>query len=325
MFNNNMKIKYLFGWILPAICLGMILPRLVFGIAMVAEPIVFLDAMRGTELSKDLLLMNSESRTVIYHLKAEGQIADWTSFYENEDADMATPVAAVEMSPGARQNVTVKFSIPDDIGNGTYKGLLTITEMAGKTQGGDISSDVNLMIDREVEITVTDKEVFALKTSIIPLKYDVPKGDFLQFKVIYDNEGNTAIKPDISLKVIDPNSGEVFHNAIYPYPENAKAVRPHEQKDMGAILGWSTAGQKEGTYEAQTKILLNDKQVFEGKTTFAITGMMIRIMGANLSIGWPGKLEAFWYALGAIVLVAAVALKYVNGKRVKSPELPKAE
>lgn len=298
------------------VILGLFAPIAIFGIAMVSEAITISDATRGSEITKELLLINSESQNVTYQIKAEGEIAGWMTFYSSDDKDMKSAINEISINAESRKEATVKFIIPGDIRNGTYKGSILIMQSVAAGGVGNVSTNVNLVVDREVKITVTDKENIKLDAEIIPLEYDVVRGRLLQFKIIYNNKGNVSLKPEINLKIVNPNGGEVFHNAVYPYPDNTGAVRPYERKDMGSILEWSSADRQEGVYEAQIKILVDNNEMVEKKVTFSIIKEGANsFLGANLSDVFNGRFGQFWIAAGMILIVTAATLQFINKRR----------
>ncbi len=293
---------------------GAVVPGLVFAIAMVSEPIIISDAVKGAELTRNLLLINSKGEEAAYNLRAEGQIADWTAFYRPGDKEFSEPISEITVGTDSRENVTVKFLVPEDAPNDTYTGLISITEAATNPLRGRVTTSVNLVVDREVSITVTDEEKIELTATIAPLEQEVLAGDLLKLKVVYDNKGNVAVKPDAQLRIVNTETNAILHNAIYPYSGGAP-VRAHERKDMGALLEWSSAGKPPGRYEAQIDILLSGNPVYNQKIGFTVTNKPLGSMAANLSSLNIGVSEKFWFVLGVIILLAAGLVSAITKRR----------
>lgn len=313
------KIKFPKVILLTIIASILVLPQIAFGIAMVTQPIVFKDVLRGSEVIDTLTLINSEDKTVTYQLKAEGGIADWTSFYNIEDRKLENPIEEIQIPAKSKARVRVKFSIPEDVPNGTYTGEVAIYTAPGSTEG-KMSVSVNLRIPRKVSISVTDKEILDFETTIIPLTYGMRKNDPLRIKVIYNNQGNVYIKPDIQLKIIQLSTGNVVQSpVIYPYPEGEDPVKPFERKVLDNLIEWPTAGQKNGSYKAEIKVLLDGKVVKEDEFTFTL-GFDWSKFFASIAVIGGGNLMLAWFVIGGFfaVLAGILALFY------KKPQVFKA-
>lgn len=284
----------------------------------ITEPIVIKSAMRGQSVTAVLTILNSESDKIKVDLKAEGQIAGWASFYDINDKKMANPISQLLLPVKAYQDAVVKFEIPKDAANGVYTGVVAVTTVpetdASKTES---QSTVNQRVDREVSITVSDKEIIALNVSVIPASYDLATGKPLKIRLIYDNQGNVAIKPDVQLKI--SRDGQPIYNAIFPYPENEEAVRPQQIKELPAPIEWSTASQPSGKYQAEIKVLVNGQTVKENSFRFSV-GMVTLSAGGLLAavaaIG-RGNLTLGWLIIGGILIVIAGIFILFN-KRIKS-------
>lgn len=239
--------------------IGFLLPKTVFGIGQVTKPIVIENALRGQEVIASLAFINSKDSEAIYGLMAEGDIAEWTTFYTIEDADFKNPVTEIKISPATTQNAVVKFTVPDDQPNGTYTGKVYVFDAPKNSSEADKKSiNVGQRIGRNVSITVSAEEIIKLESLIIPLTYEVKKGESLQIKIIHNNLGNIAVKPSFQLRAT--RDGKEVFNAIFPYPESEKAIKPLERKTM-PLVEWQTTGLEEGKYLIEMKVLLNNMVV----------------------------------------------------------------
>lgn len=297
-----------------------LLPQLSFAIGQMTKPIVLENVLRGQEVIETLYLFNSGGKEVIYQLKADGQIADWPSFYKFEDKNLENPITEIQIPAQSRLEIIVKFAIPKDTANGTYNGVVVIIEMPeAEEEKKGISAAVGASIGREVSITVTDKEILKFETTIIPEKYGVGKGEPLKIKVIYNNQGNVSIKPNLHLKITQLNTGKVVHNAIYPYPEDEKPVKPFERKEFPSLIEWQTAGQENGKYKAEIKVLLNGKLIEEESFRFDIGIDIAKLLLGAIGFLGGGNLILGWFVIGGIVLIIAGILSLFS----KKPQLLK--
>jgi uncharacterized membrane protein len=286
-------------------------------IGQISEPIVIKSAMRGQSATAVLTILNSESKEIKVDLKAEGQIANWTSFYEISDKKMTNPVTQISLPIKAYKDAAVKFEIPQDAPNGVYTGLIGVATVA-ETSGSETESKSNVSqrIDRQVSITVSDKEVIALNVSVIPSSYDLAAGDPLKIRIIYDNQGNVAVKPDAQLKI--SRDGQSIYNVIFPYPENAEAVRPGQIKELPAPIEWTTTSQANGQYRAEIKILVNDQTAKEEGFGFSLGMIKISaggLLAAVTSIG-RGNTALGWVFVGGFLLLIAI-FAFFLGKKIK--------
>lgn len=293
------------------------LPQAAFGIGMMTEPIVIEDVLRGQELTETLSIFNAEDKEAVYELKAEGNIANWVNFYMIEDLE--NPITEVKVPSKSSIDAQVKFIVPEDIPNGKYLGqvvLMTVPEETEEAEQGTVSATLRLRVSRDVSITVTDKEVVKFDTSIIPLKYEVRKGEPLQIKLIYNNQGNISIEPDVQL-IISKDDNTVF-NVIFPYAETEEAVKPREKKTM-PLIEWQTSGQVNGIYKAEVKILLDGEVIEEDDFRFAVGYTMKKFLEAVSVIG-GGNIVLAWFIIGGVLIAIAVILTMIH----KNPKFLKA-
>ena len=299
--------------------LSFVFPQLALAIGQMTQPIVFKDVLRGQIVQETLTLYGSEEKETAYGLVADGDIKNWTTFYFPEGLE--NPIQEIKIPAQSQVNVIAQFQVPEDMPNGTYSGTVAIVSLPEKTEEGEgISASVRLRVDREVSITVTDKEIIKFETTIIPLKYGVGKGEPLKIKVIYDNQGNVAIKPDIQLKITQLSTGNVIHNAIYPYPEGEEAVKPFERREFPNLIEWQTAGQENGKYKAEIKVLLNGNLIEEESFRFDVGVDIMALLLANIALLGGGNLMFGWFVIGGILIIIAGILIFFN----KRPELLRA-
>ena len=293
--------------------LSFALPLSAFGIGQMTEPIVFEDVLRGSQITEILILYNSENPEMVYELKAEGEIADWASFYKIEDKDLENPITEISIPAKSSIEATAKFIIPNDIQNGEYTGEVAIISTPTENQEiGEMAITVFQRIGRKVSITVTDEQIIKLDATIIPLIYGMGKDDPLIIKVIYNNQGNVSIEPSIQLKITQISTGKVVQvPVIYRYHGDANPVRPFERKVFENLIEWPTTGQDNGRYLAELKVLLNDEIVKETNFRFQV-GFDWSKLFASIAVIGGGNLTLAWFVIGIILLAIAGILIFIN-------------
>ena len=293
---------------------GAVFPQTVFGIGQVTKPIVIEDALRGQEVIATLDLFNSKDTEVPYGLSAEGEISEWASFYETNDKNLENPVTEVQIPAKSYLKVKTKFAVPEDIPNGEYSGKVYVfTAPIKDEETGEMRIAVSQRVGREVSIIVTDNEIIQFDTAIIPLKYSVEKDKPLEIKIIHTNQGNVMVKPDIQLKIIKEKV--IIFNAVFPYPEDEKAVRSLERKTM-PLIEWQTTGQEIGRYQAEIDILNNGEIVKNDSFGFSITetGKSVALDSNNslnifAGIGGGNTTVGYLLAGGLILALSFVIIK----------------
>ncbi len=308
--NNFSKIILSLGLVLIA---GFALPQLTLAIGQMTKPIVFENVLRGQELQETLVLFNSEDKEVIYGLAADGALKNWTNFYSMDNLE--NPIKEIKIPVKSQINVLAKFKVPNDAPNGDYTGqvvIFTSPEQGEQEEGMSVS--VGLSIGRDVSITVTDKEIIRFETTIIPEKYGVGKNEPLKIKVIHNNQGNVVIKPALQLKITKIDNGKVVQNVIYPYPEDKEAIKPFERKEFPNLITWQTAGQENGKYRAEIKILLQGDTMKEESFRFDVGVDIWALLLANITNFFHRNLMLSWFVLGGALLALSGILLRISKK-----------
>jgi uncharacterized membrane protein len=304
-----MKTKKTFNLLLIFTVFGFVLPQMTLAIGQMTQPIVIKDVLRGQEIQETLILYNSEAKDIVYGLSASGAIETWVTFFKVDN--LTNPITKIKIPAQSRINAIAKFKVPNDIPNGTYTGQVAITTTPEQqTNKEGLSVSVGSMIGREVSITVTDKEIINFQATIIPLKYEMDGGEPLKIKVIYDNQGNVAIKPDIQLKITQISTEKVIQNVIYPFPEGEEAVRAFQTKEFPNLIEWPTAGQENGKYKAEIKVLLNGKVMKEENFRFDIGSDNKTLSSAGIANFIGRNLTLVWFVVGGLLLLMAGVLTY---------------
>ncbi|MFH1890091.1 MAG: hypothetical protein ABIJ91_00780 [Candidatus Kuenenbacteria bacterium] len=282
------------------------MPAVILALGQMSEPIIIENAQRGESYEQEIFIVNNEDNVAKVDLVAEGDIVGWTKFYAV--GDFENVIDSTMLKALGSGKVMAIFSVPDDAANGEYKGVIGVVRKPGETTSGEeedgSSTAVSQRIDREVTIIVGGEERVGLAVSVIPKTYDLKTGENLSIRLIYDNQGNVALKPQVDLKIKN-DEGQTFYSAIFPYSEEEPAVRSLAQYEVPA-LEIPTTGLAKGKYRAELKFLHNGEIVFEKDFRFSVgTGGFV--LGASIA-----KLKGLWWILGVIVLIATGML-VING------------
>jgi len=308
---NKSKITVIWLFFLILLALLAVPSQDVLAIGQMTKEIVIKDVLRGTEITDGVVLLNSENKNIVVELKAGGDIENWTYFYNIEDKSLENPINQIEIPSASYLDVVVKFAVPEDMPNGEYKGIISVLTIAEENKEDDSNVSLRQKIDREVSITVTDKEIIEFNTDVVPLKYQVELGEPLKIKLIYENNGNILVKPDIQVKII--KSGQTVFNAIFPYPEEEPGIKPKARKELNYIE-WQTAGQEQGFYKAEIKVMLNGEAIQEEDFPFAIGFEQTNKFLAAISFIGFGSLTRGWFVVGAVLLLVAGILIHIKRK-----------
>lgn len=283
------------------------LPLITKAIGQITEPILIDNALRGKEYTEVLTLFNSLTVEATFELSADNQIANWSSFYEITDKELAKPITEIKVPANANIEATVKFTIPPDTANGEYKGeILIMYTPAIASSTSETSMSLTQTIGREVIIKVSDQEIINFTPAVIPNKYDLNPNEPLTIRIIYDNQSNISINPQIEVKV--KNAVQTVYNAIFPYPENEPGVKPLTQAEIPALT-IPTSGFANGRYEAQFKFLQNSQEAASQSFTFSI-GMKNLVTTSKFTDLIKNYLNYLpWLIVIILLIVAAILIK----------------
>lgn len=215
------------------------------------------NAIRGEEYQSEMLIYNSEKKEIGVSLTAEGETGQWVKFYQ--PTDLQNPISEAIVPADGNIRILAKFFIPTDQPNGSYKGLLNVTQKNSVNGVQDESVNaMKQMISRKVAIDITGLEDIKLSISVIPNSYDIKAGDPLNIRLIYDNQGNVSLQPKIELKI--KNGDNEVLSADYPYPTSETKVIPLSQHEIPA-LNISTNNLPIGRYHADLKFYQGDNKI----------------------------------------------------------------
>lgn len=320
--------KFLFMYMKKNIILTMLIISLSFllcqnvlALGQMSEPIVIENALRGEDYQEIMMIVNTENQSIGVDLVVDGDIEEWTKFYKLDDLE--NPIEDLLMTSGENKNVSVIFSIPDDMPNGEYAGAVAVIRKPSeisKEEGSSVS--LAQRIDREVTIIVGGEEIISFEVSVIPKTYDIKKGDLLNTRLIYDNQGNISIKPQVDLKIfalLSDTEKKLVHNAIYPYPLEEPRVKPGSQYEIPG-LELPTSNLDIGRYIVEIDFLHNNEIITEEDFKFSIKqgGLLGLVKGISI-----GKWQINWWMMliALILIVAIIVISVLKKKKKKSTNL----
>ena len=278
----------------------------VLAIGLISNPIEVESALRNESFQEILKIFNSEDAETVYKLKTEGDIEGWAKFYEEDDLE--TPITQILAPAKSYYDVIVIFTVPEDAANGESNGQLTIVLSPNEIEGEGSQASVRQSLSRDVYIKVTDEENIVLEVSVIPHSYDLKKGENLNVRLIYDNQGNVSLKPQIQFKI--KQNDKNIYNAIFPYPEGIEAAKPGAQHEVPA-LEIPTSNLKDGQYTAEIEFLHNNQIILTKDFRFNI-GSHGSILGA-FNINY----KIFWPIIGVVAVIVFIAIILFTLKKVK--------
>lgn len=279
----------------------------VLAIGQMTQPIVIKDALRGSDYQEKLTLLNSVQNELVYDLKAEGQIAEWATFYEITDTKLEKPVTKITVPAGQYQDATVKFSIPESAANGDYNGSIAVKYTPTDAKSTATSTALTQSVSRNVTISISDKEVINFNISVIPAKYDVLPDEALSIRLIYDNQSNIVITPLVDLKI--KNADQSVYNASFPFPEDLTPVKPGTQQEITALTiptnGWAL-----GSYNAVFKFKQGD-YIVDKDFTFSIRKESMLPASDNIGIFSNSNWMLWLLAILLLAIIGYLIKKYL--------------
>jgi len=275
----------------------------------ISEPLVINNARRGETFWTTMTFMNPENNPIDFDLSANGDIAKWVTYYNNNDSK--TSIVKISVPAQNNINAKVKIEIPDGIPNGKYKGkLIGTTILSPAPVSGKNTVQIKQLLDRDVTIIVTDTQDLQFTTQFIPIKYTLSKDEPFAVKVIHTNTGNVDISPNIELQV--SKDGQVVFKALFPYPDNTEPLQPNNRKEIDDQVIWRTKGYDPGIYDINLAAYV-DNHVYQ-KSEFPITignGNTSDFLTATLSkFGFTKGVNLWLFAVAVIILgILLVAIK----------------
>ena len=294
-----------------SIFIFLILPILpVKAIGLVVQPLEAYNILRGQEIEDKLSLYNSKDSAITFYLNSEGDIYNWVTYYNGNNEE----INSIEIPANKIGNVKLIIKIPEDQPNGEYVGNLSALYKVGSennenkdTNQENSSAGVQQKFLRPVKINITDEEIILLEIMTNPENYVVKKGDPLNIRIVYNNKGNISLKPQTQIKIIDLNSNQEIHNAIYPYPENEEPVKALKEKKI--TIPFYTNDLKKQDYKAFITVLVRGEKYFKDDFIFSVNSKGLVLGISDIKINW--------WIIGGALLIILITLSILLSKKFR--------
>ena len=293
----------------------LILPSAVLAIGQVTEPIIIENALRGEGFQQTMTIVNGEDKKIKVDFLAEGDIAGWVEFFQKDDLENS--IENIQMLNKEKLKIIAKFTIPSDTLNGEYAGLLSVFRRSDANLEKGKSTSVSQKVGRDVTITVSDEEIIQIRASIIPDKYGLSRNEPLAIRIIYDNQGNVSVAPQIQFKI--KKDEQMVYNMIHPYPENESLVKPLAMHEI-PIIEIPTNGLEDGRYITEVNFLHNGNSVFNKNFSFTIgnsykfSNFIASIGGGNITFGYI-LIGGFFVVLAILIVKKRIISKFSFKKK----------
>ena len=222
------------------------------GLGIAPTSITISDALKGETYTRTLMVFNCDDKNGTFSLSAEGECADWISFYLAE-GNLTIPVTKVAIPAMDNAKIVVKVDIPEDTANGNY----TPTVYAQSIPKGEIAEGMGAMavirISSTVLIQVTGMQILKGVVKSITTA-DTELGYPLKIKVEFRNEGNVIAKPEIAVGIMKAGGGELVDSFVH----DEAGIKP-DQKGTITVL-WNTTGRETGDYVANVAVSLGNHE-----------------------------------------------------------------
>jgi len=248
------------------------------GIGIGPTDIKILNAMKGEEYERFIIVYNRYQDSTSFLLNVEGNIIDWVSFYTIDGDEQITEIT---INGKDDERVLVKFKIPEDTANGIYTGKIYVqSSPSGETGSGQA---VALRAISNVEIEVTGSQIMSgivrsFMTKDIEINYP------LRIKVQFQNIGNVVAKPTIRTTVT--KNGMFIDEFTY----DKTTVKTQDTETIE--IEWNTSGQIVGDYVAEVKLFLGGELLSEKDLNFKILERgTLTAEGRILNVESPSEIE----------------------------------
>ena len=221
------------------------------GLGIAPASITISDAFKGGTYERTITVFNTGDETGTFELTAEGECADWISFYKPEEPN--TPITEVTIPGKGKVKVLVKFDIPADVANANYTATIYARSIPEGGGGEGAVAHAVIRIPSKVLIQVTGTQI--LKGSVKSITAaDTEVGYPLKIKVVFQNEGNVIAKPKIAVTITKTGEGVVV---VDRFVHEETGIKPGKEGIIKVL--WNTTGRDTGDYIANVTVSLGDE------------------------------------------------------------------
>lgn len=217
-------------------------------------------------------LYGEEYRTTVYlqymgqdamelNLAAEGDIADWMSFYTPDDMNL--PTKKVATIPNQYVDVVLVVRIPDDAPVGTSTGVVTYSAAPPELSAEATDMNVSTQIQNQtyVAVTVVGTPVYSGVASNFTAK-DTEVGYPVRILFDFENTGNVRVYPIVDLTIL--KAGETID------AKTVEAPRVERGAKVAIPVEWDTTFAGPGEYTATVAVRLGEQKLGTGEVSLAV-------------------------------------------------------
>jgi hypothetical protein len=253
-------VKILASGLVPLLLL-LLLPFSVnaLGLGIAPTDLKITNALRGAEYERMVWVYNPGEDEINVTLGADGEAADWVSFYHTSDP--STSINSMSIPGEDNVGVLVKFNIPADAAAGSYSATIYAETIPVGGEYIEGTTVTKLRMPADVVIIVTGTQILTGVVSGV-IATDTEVGYPLRIEVHFKNTGNVEATPQIDVEITkdDANIDSLIFAGTKVKPERSEAI-PVE---------WDTDGRELGNYTAQVAISLDEEAIATQKLNFAI-------------------------------------------------------
>jgi len=229
------------------------------GLGIAPADITVEDAFKGGTYERTLTIFNTGNESGNFRLTAEGECADWISFYKEDEPD--TPITEVTIPGKDKAKILVKFDIPEDIANADYTSTIFAKSIPTGSITEGMGAQAVIRIPSEILIQVTGTQI--LKGTVKSITTADTEIDYpLKIKVGFQNGGNVIAKPRIAVGIT--KNGELVESFVH----DETGIKP-AQAGMITVLR-NTTGRATGDYAANVAVSLGEELLFAKDLPFKI-------------------------------------------------------
>ena len=219
------------------------------GLGISPASITINNALRGGMYERTITIFNTGDEAGTFELTAEGECADWISFYKPEEPN--TPIKKVTIPGKGKASVLVKFNIPADVANANYTATIYARSIPKGGEGEGAVAHAVIRIPSKVLIQVTGTQI--LKGSVKSITTaDTEVGYPLKIKVVFQNKGNVIARPKIAVTITKTGEG-----IVDSFVHEETDINPGKEGTIKVL--WNTTGRDTGDYMANVTVSLGDE------------------------------------------------------------------
>ncbi|MFB6075702.1 MAG: hypothetical protein ABEK17_01020, partial [Candidatus Aenigmatarchaeota archaeon] len=207
-----------------------------------------MEGIRGRNYQRLLTIYSTFEDKVKLSLTAEGDCADWVSFYDIEDKENS--IDEIELFPNSNKKIYARFSVPENVPSKTYTCTLYAKQSENQEKN---TQSFSLRVKSKINFDVVGDQRLSGKVRTINIM-NIEKNRPLQIEVKFENTGNVVAKPYFDIKIMKEGS-EVD---MFGYQKGE--VGPGKTGTI--IIERESLGWPVGNYNAVMDVELDEETVY---------------------------------------------------------------